>query len=262
MCPVKLNQPAVLKEIKDIVSNFSSVSLDEINEVKLMSRVDRKYWFHISKLLPLLESALDYYDILEINGQRIMDYQTTYFDTKDNLMYVKHHNQKLNRIKIRQRNYVSTNDSFLEVKFKTNKKRTVKTRITTDLCPTGFVQTELDFIDRKTPFKGEELQASLNNKFKRITLIHKQKLDRCTIDIDPEFWDENNKSKIENLVIFEIKRGRSLKLSPIVSTLRNLKIRQKGLSKYCTGRAILDRKLKQNAFKRRLNFISKKINQS
>lgn len=249
-----------MKEINDIVSNFSSVSLDEINEVKLMSRIDRKYWFHISKLVTLLENALDDYDILEINGQRVMDYQTTYFDTPDSLMYIKHHNQKLNRVKIRQRNYVSTNSSFLEVKFKTNKKRTVKTRIETNSSATDFIQPELDFIDNKTPFKGEDLHPSLNNKFKRITLIHKQKLDRCTIDINPEFWDENGKSKIENLVIFEVKRGRSLKLSPIVSILRNLNIRQKGLSKYCTGRAILDQKLKQNAFKRRLNFITKKIN--
>ncbi len=262
MCPEKLNQPAVLKDINDIVSNFSAVSLDEINEVKLMSRIDRKYWFHFSKLAPLLENALDDYDILEINGQRVMDYQTTYFDTPDSSMYIKHHNQKLNRVKIRQRNYVSTNNSFLEVKFKTNKKRTVKTRIATNFGPSGFIQTELEFIDKKTPFKGEELQPSLNNKFKRITLIHKQKLDRCTIDINPEFWDENGKSKIENLVIFEVKRGKSLKLSPIVTILRNLKIRQKGLSKYCTGRAILDHKLKQNAFKRRLNFITKKINQN
>lgn len=249
-----------MKDINDIVSNFSSVSLDEINEVKLMSRIDRKYWFHISKLIPLLESALDCYDVLEINGERIMDYQTTYFDTEDSSMYIKHHNQKLNRVKIRQRNYVSTNSSFLEVKFKTNKKRTIKTRVATDFGPTEFIQSELDFINIKTPFKGEDLHPSLNNEFKRITLIHKQKLDRCTIDISPEFWDENGKSKIEDLVIFEVKRGRSLKHSPIVSILRELKIRQKGLSKYCTGRALLNDKLKQNAFKRRLNFINKKIN--
>jgi hypothetical protein len=249
-----------LNEIKNIAANFSSVSLDEINEVKLMSRIDRKYWFHISKLLPLLENALEFYDILEINGQRIMEYQTTYFDTGDSIMYMKHHNQKLNRFKIRQRKYISTNDSFLEVKFKTNKKRTVKTRIETNFDSTGFLNEELDFIDKRTQFKGVDLQPSISNRFKRITLIHKQKLDRCTIDINPEFWDETSKSKIENLVIFEVKRGRSLKLSPIVSILKNLKIRQKGLSKYCTGRAILDNKLKQNAFKQRLNFITKKIN--
>jgi hypothetical protein len=245
-----------LKEIKSIILGFSPVSLEEINEVKLMNRIDRKYWFHISKLSPLLESAIDSYDILEINGQRMMDYQTTYFDTADSWMYIQHHNKKLNRHKIRQRNYVSTDSSFLEVKFKTNKKRTLKRRMPTQYDQSGFVQGELDFIDKTTPFIGENLQPSLNNKFKRLTLIHKNKLDRCTIDISPEFWNKNGKSKIDNLVIFEVKRGKSLKLSPIVAILRKLKIRQKGLSKYCTGRAMLDGSLKQNTFKARFRFLN------
>jgi hypothetical protein len=147
----------------------------------------------------------------------------------------------------------------LEIKFKTNKKRTLKQRIASDFEPKKFIQSELNFIDEKTPFKGEDLQPALNNKFKRITLIHKEKLDRCTIDISPVFWNEKGKSKIENLVIFELKRGRSLKLSPIVSILRNLKIRQRGLSKYCTGRAMLDPDLKQNAFKSRFRFLNKEL---
>ena len=256
---LKLNQPANLKEINDIISQFTSVSLEEIDDVKLMSRIDRKYWFHTSKLASLLERALEFYDILEIEGQRVMDYQTVYFDTPDSSMYIKHHNRKLNRHKIRQRKYASTNSSFLEIKFKTNKKRTVKQRIASDFENQKFIQSELKFINEKTPFKGENLQPSLNNKFKRITLIHKEKLDRCTIDIGPEFWNENGSSKIKNLVIFELKRGRSLKLSPIVTILRNLNIRQRGMSKYCTGRAMLDPKLKQNAFKSRFRFLNKEL---
>ena len=108
-------------------------------------------------------------------------------------------------------------------------------------------------------FQGDDLHASLNNKFNRITLIHKNKLDRCTIDISPEFWNYNGKVKFDNLVVFELKRGRSLKSSPMVSLLRKLQIRQRGLSKYCTGRAMLEPKLKQNAFKPRLRFLNKKI---
>lgn len=248
-----------MKEINKIISKFTSVSLDEIDEAKLMSRIDLKYWFHSSKLILLLENAHEYYDILEINGQRLMDYQTTYFDTPVNSMYIQHHNRKFNRHKIRQRYYISTNSSFLEIKFKTNKKRTVKQRIAVVSSPNEFVQSELNFIDENTPFKGTDLRSSLNNKFQRITLIHKEKLDRCTIDINPVFWNEKGKSKIDNLVIFELKRGRSLKSSPIVSILRDLKIRQPGLSKYCTGRAMLDTGLKQNAFKSRFRFINKEL---
>ncbi len=248
-----------MKEFDKILEKYNPVSLEEIDEVKLMSRIDRKYWFHSSKLIKLLEKALPYYDILEINGQRLMGYQTTYFDTPEDTMYLKHHNRKLNRHKVRQRTYVSTDSSFLEIKFKTNKKRTIKERISSDFEPNEFVQEEIKFIGKKTPFNGEELQPKLNNKFKRITLIHKEKLDRCTIDISPVFWNENGKTSVDYLVIFELKRGRSLKSSPMVSLIRELKIRQRGLSKYCTGRAILDPDLKQNMFKPRLRFLSKEI---
>lgn len=248
-----------MKNLNTILEKYNSVSLEEIDEVKLMSRIDRKFWFHVSKLIPLLESALDHYDVLEINEQRLMAYQTTYFDTEENAMYIKHHNRKLNRHKIRQRKYVSTDSSFLEVKFKTNKKRTIKQRISTDFEPETFINSEISFIDDKTPFQGKDLQPSLKNKFQRITLIHKEKLDRCTIDIGPVFWNENGKKCFDNLVVFELKRGRSIKLSPIVSILRELKIRQSGLSKYCTGRAMLDPDLKQNAFKPRLRFLQKEI---
>ncbi len=248
-----------MNSIESILNKFNPVSLEEIDAVKLMNRIDRKYWFHLSKLWTLLEEALPYYDVLEINGLRLMDYQTTYFDTADNAMYLKHHNRKLNRHKVRQRKYCSTNSSFLEIKFKTNKKRTIKERIKCDLEPNEFIQGEDKFIAKKTPFQGKDLVPKLNNKFKRITLIHKDKLDRCTIDINPVFWNENGKAKFEHLVIFELKRGKSLKSSPMIDLMRELKIRQRGLSKYCTGRAMLEQDLKRNMFKPRLRFLDKEI---
>ena len=44
-------------------------------------------------------------------------------------MYLKHHNNKLNRYKIRFREYVDNDEKFLEVKYKTNTERTIKDRI-------------------------------------------------------------------------------------------------------------------------------------
>ena len=241
------------------MSEFNSVSLDEIDEVKLMNRIDRKYWFHISLLEELLEKIIPYYDILEINQKRLMEYKSAYFDTADNYMYLKHHNRKLNRYKVRRRTYLTTNDDFFEIKLKTNKKRTIKKRIATEFNGADFLGKEIVFLNEKTPFKSDELANSLNNQFFRITLIHKNKLDRCTIDVQPKFWNIKGKISFENLVIFELKRGRSLKSSPMISVLRELKIRQRGLSKYCTGRALLEPELKRNAFKPRLRFIDKYI---
>ncbi len=224
-----------------------------------MDRIDKKYWFHISLLDKLLKAAEPFYDILEINGNRLMQYQSAYFDTADNFMYLKHHNRKLNRFKVRHRTYVTTNNNFFEIKLKTNKKRTIKNRIESNLSDEKIGESESAFLEEKTPFHSNELGKTLNNRFYRITLIHKNKLDRCTIDIQPEFWNKNGKIDFKNLVIFELKRGKSLKASPMVSILRTLKIRQRGLSKYCTGRAFLDPNLKQNAFKPRLRFIRRYI---
>ena len=259
MC-ANLKQLYLLKEIEPILSKFNPVSLQEIDEVKLMSRIDRKYWFHLSKLPEILLRTLEDYNILEIEGQRLMDYETLYFDTIDNEMYVKHHNGKRNRHKVRKRKYVSTDSSFLEIKFKTNKKVTKKKRIGIDFEENEFLVKELDFIDERTPYIGPNLRPVLHNKFKRLTLISKQKLDRCTIDIAPSFWNETNEINIDNLGIFELKRGKNIKSSPIVGILKSLEIKQRGMSKYCTGRALLDENLKQNRFKPRLRFIKNKLN--
>lgn len=249
-----------MKEIEPILARFTPVSLHDIEEVKLMRRIDRKYWFHLSKLPEILSQTLSDYYILEIEGQRLMDYQTTYFDTIDDEMYIKHHNGNRNRHKVRKRKYISTDSSFLEIKFKTNKKVTHKNRIGIEFEENEFLTEELEFIENKTPYLGDKLHPILHNKFKRITLISKKKLDRCTIDIAPSFWDEDKSVKIDNMGIFELKRGINIKSSPIVKILRNLNIRQKGMSKYCTGRALLDENLKQNSFKPRLRFIKEKIN--
>ena len=255
----KISLSTDLNIINHIASKFTPVSLEEIDAVKLMSRIDRKYWFHLSCLPHILEQTLPDYHILEIDGQRIMEYQTTYYDTADDSMYLKHHNRKMNRHKIRRRKYISTGTSFLEVKFKTNKKLTIKNRVEASFEKNGFVPSELSFIQHQTAYPGQNLVPVLNNRFRRITLIHKDKLDRCTIDISPVFSNNNKKIEIQNLGIFELKRGRSLKSSPIVAILRQLKIRQRGMSKYCTGRALLEPGIKRNAFNPRLRFLEKEI---
>ena len=248
-----------MSRIETILKKFEPVSLDKIGKVKLMDRVDRKYWFHLSRLEELLKRSLEHYNVLEINNQRLMEYQTTYLDTPDDKMYLTHHNQKLNRYKVRKRKYVSSDIGFFEIKFKTNKKRTVKERIKTDFESANVQKSETGFLVGNSPFDGVDLQPSLRNKFYRITLIHKEQKDRCTLDLQPKFWNGDGEIEFEDLVIVELKRGRSQDFSPMLAILRELKIRQRGLSKYCTGRAMLDPNLKQNAFKPRLRYLKKNV---
>ncbi|NJN28808.1 MAG: VTC domain-containing protein [Cyclobacteriaceae bacterium] len=96
-----------------------------------MNRTDYKFWFPTNLVPSILSCIKDDYYILTINNQAILPYETTYYDTLKNDMYVAHHNGKLNRYKIRRRSYMVNDVSFLEVKFKNNKGRTIKNRIRT-----------------------------------------------------------------------------------------------------------------------------------
>ena len=248
-----------MNHLNSILAEFGSVSLEETAEVNLMNRIDRKYWFHVSQLNELLKKSLPFYSILEINGERLMKYETTYFDTVDDKMYLTHHNQKLNRYKVRRRNYVTSATGFFEVKLKTNRRRTVKERIETPVNGVDISPKEIEFLSATAPFQDANLQPVLHNRFYRLTLIHKEKKDRCTIDIKPVFRNDFGEVCLEDLVVFELKKGQSIQSSPMVALLREMKIRQRGLSKYCTGRAILEPELKRNSFKPRLRFLYREI---
>ena len=113
----------------EILSTFAPITLDEMSSVKLMNRTDTKFVTNLPQLYRLLEMAHDDYYAQEIDGQRNMLYDTTYFDTRDYEMYKEHQHGHTNRQKIRFRTYVSSHLQFMEVKTKNNHGRTKKKRI-------------------------------------------------------------------------------------------------------------------------------------
>ena len=250
-----------MKSIENILNAFDSVSLEEANQkTGLMTRIDRKYWFPISQLHDVLQELMPISDVLEVNGKRIINYQTTYFDTPENDMYLHHHNGRLERYKVRKRKYETSPNGFFEIKRKNNRRVTRKIRIESDFDDNEIFPTENEFLADNSPYTKEVLQPALSNNFYRITLISKCRKDRCTIDLQTQFRNENNRFQLDDLVIFELKRCSQLNSSPIVPVMKKLGIRQRGLSKYCTGKALLDNSLKKNAFKPRLRYLEKITN--
>jgi hypothetical protein len=248
-----------LYPIESILQKFKPVSLEETTGVKLMNRIDRKFWFHISLLGPLLDEIVMFYDILEIDDKRLVGYQSIYFDTPGLQMYLHHHNGFRDRYKIRRRKYETSELGFLEIKRKTNKQRTIKKRIEVPFIRGEITEAERNFVMENSPYGNQILTAVLFNQFNRISLVDKAKKERCTIDFAVNLWNKNEKISLENLVILELKRGKNLKSSPIVSILKELQIKQKGMSKYCTGRALLEPGIKYNRFKARLFRLQNKI---
>ena len=93
-----------MTNLSNIVSNFTSISLDEMDGVKLMNRTDTKFAFKATKLPFLLNNMQSFYRVLEIDGELIHDYKSLYYDTEDRKFYLDHHNGRVNRNKIRLEN--------------------------------------------------------------------------------------------------------------------------------------------------------------
>lgn len=238
---------------------FKPILLEEMDQVKLMNRIDRKYWFSIEDLQEVLQSVQNQYMLLQIEGQDQLSYATTYYDTSFNEMFVAHHNGKLNRYKIRKRCYVNSGISFLEIKFKNNKGRTIKKRMPTNFSDKQFTAEEVEFIQSKTPYKVKNLKVKLVNNFTRLTLVNRNFKERCTIDLNVHFEQEDKAVDLNNLVIVEIKSDAQSSSSPLAVALRNLHHNASGFSKYCIGRTLTDYSLKRNAFKAKIRSIEKVI---
>jgi len=231
-----------------------SISLEEVNDVGLMDRVDTKFYFH-ERLLPnILMSILNEYSVLEIQGQRLMPYQSHYYDTSSFQMLKWHHNGKLNRYKIRKRTYLLTGDTFLEVKYKNNKGKTEKfRRINGD-----DEEKDRAFISLKTPFTWTDLNHVMNNQFDRIMLVNHNKKERVSIDLNLGFSNgDNNYSKMERMVILEIKSERHVGMTELQRSLKFLHIYPHSFSKFVTGMYLHYKTLKYNRFKRRFLDINK-----
>lgn len=238
---------------------FRPIHLDDMDQVQLMNRIDKKYWFNAQDLNELMNSVQDDYFILNIEGEHVQDYKTTYYDTMDNDMFSQHHNGKLNRYKVRRRSYILSNMSFLEVKFKNNKRKTFKYRIPTRYDQVKFTEQERVFLDNLIPYYHNQLIPTISNRFSRITLVNKNYNERCTLDFNLSFETDDKEILLRELAIIEIKTdGRSV-VSPLALALRDARIKSTGFSKYCIGCTLTNQDIKRNNFKRKIRRIEKLI---
>ncbi len=229
--------------------------------VKLMNRTDTKFVTNLQKLMQLLEMARPDYDVQEIDGQRNLEYDTTYYDTEQFDMYAVHQHGHTNRQKIRFRTYCISGLQFMEIKTKNNHGRTKKKRM--EVSDMDLLDAEKrDFIGKHLHYDVNQLQPALNNHFSRITLVNKAKTERLTIDSGLRFNNLQSGEQLDmgQLVIIELKRD-GLVFSPVLEMLRRLRIQPHGFSKYCMGSALTGRDvLPVNRFKRKLIEVNKLVN--
>lgn len=240
-----------------LLEQFSPISLAEMSGVKLMNRTDTKFVTTLPRLRLLLEMAQKDYYVQEIDGERNMLYDTTYFDTPAFDMYSVHQQQRAGRQKIRFRTYVSSHLQFMEVKTKNNRGRTKKKRIEVDDMDLSD-SVKREFLAQHLHYDAATLQPHMHNYFHRVTLVNRAKTERLTIDTQLEFHNllTDTDRDMGPLVIIELKRD-GLVFSPVLEKLRQLRIHPHGFSKYCMGAALTNATLPLHRFKEKLRDIEK-----
>ena len=224
--------------------------------VALLKRVDTKFLLKADQLPELLLKLQPEYNVLEINDKRILSYKSLYFDTADYKFYNEHHNGKIKRTKVRIRKYIDSNLHFLEVKKKDGKGNTNKSRIKIDSFEEVLSSDSKRFISGIVD-EEIDLQPSIWNSFQRMTLVNTDAKERVTIDMDLQFMMKDQTTKIDNVVIIELKQSRFNHNSTIVKELRARGVHQYGFSKYCIGMISTFKHLKYNRFKPKLLRIKK-----
>lgn len=246
----------------ELLKPFETITLEEMKSVKLMNRTDTKFVTNTSKLYQLLKMAQQDYYVQVIDGERNLDYDTTYFDTTAFDMYNMHQSGHLNRQKIRFRTYCINHLQFMEVKTKNNHGRTKKKRIEVSDMDLND-EEKRQFLHKNLRYDVEKLQPVLSNHFSRVTLVNKGMTERLTIDTGLNFHNVLNGSDKDmgQLVVIELKRD-GLVYSPVLQMLRQLRIQPHGFSKYCMGSALTGQDhLPVNRFKCKLIEINKLVNQ-
>lgn len=238
--------------------SLGAITIEEMDAVKLMNRVDTKFVTDIGRMSRVLDRAGNCgYRVLEVGGERIQKYDSVYYDTAGLEMYLMHHNGRLTRRKVRTRSYLDSDLNFLEIKKKDNHGRTRKKRMRID-SPCDWGEDAAAFVSKHTPYDVSGLTESLRTSFRRITLVNGGRSERLTIDMDLSFENRRTgrRAGLGDGVIIELKQD-GLCHSDMADILLSERIHPLRVSKYCIGCALTDPEIKKNRFLEKIRKLEK-----
>lgn len=244
------------KDIEQQAALFRSITLAEMDSVKLMDRTDTKYLIPLALFPAILQELDGRYRVLTVNEKRLCNYQTLYYDTPDLQLYRAHQAGKLNRFKVRARTYVESDLHFFEIKRKDNRGRTVKKRMACTRVSPRLDDETRHFLEKKTTLAHLSIEGRFWVDYRRMTLVSTTSAERLTIDFNLTFRADTNQISYPELVIAELKQER-VQASPFRTIMKQYGIRKGAISKYCFGVTSLYPAVKQNNFKRYWTSIRK-----
>jgi hypothetical protein len=220
--------------LHEFLERFGTISLEEMDSVRLLDRIDTKYVFGEALLPSLYEAMVPEYRVLAVNGRRGTDYRTLYYDTAGLRHFRDHHEGLTLRSKVRYREYVGADLYYLEVKQKTGKGRTNKVRMRVEGIPLEMPEAHQAFVREITKVKEEHF-AQLWNSFRRTTFVHMHRPERLTIDTGLRFERHGHVASMGPACVVELKQEHDAKHSPFDGLMEGLGQRPTSMSKYCVG---------------------------
>lgn len=246
-------------------AQIAPISLEEMDSVKLLNRIDSKYLTSEHTLVGILEDAVkEGYRALQAEGSRISPYCSVYYDTAEMKTFLDHHNRRLTRQKVRTRVYLSSGETYLEIKRKNNHGRTKKKRTRIDtgqLMDFSGNEAATAYLKKHSAFTAEQLSPVLSTSFWRITLVNPARTERITIDSSLAFenFRTGRSSDLKDAVIIELKQDGHA-ASQMKNILLDHRVKPVRVSKYCIAATLTTPGLKHNRFKAKIRAIEKTIN--
>jgi hypothetical protein len=230
---------------EELVRGFDPVSLEELDErAALLRRVDNKYAVERERFARLLERLREDHQALEIDGRRMFEYCSTYFDTAELRCFTDHVEDRQPRFKARTRLYVDSDNCVFEVKLKREDGETDKRQTDhavedaerfTDSARVCLEQA-LDDAGLEAP---GEMQPTLLTRFHRITLAAREGSERLTCDLGVRLSSPDGEAAElhDGMILVETKSERGE--SPADRVLAELGLEPISLSKYRVGMSLV-----------------------
>jgi hypothetical protein len=251
--------------ITQTLEKFAPITLQEMEGVKLLNRIDTKYLTDEATLQKVLaDAAAAGYRTLVAEGVKISPYNSIYFDTPDLRMFLDHHNRRLVRQKVRTRVYVNSGEAYLEIKRKNNHGRTKKKRIGIqeyEMMEFSSNPAACAYLQKHSWFSVGDIRPVLSTAFERITLVNPAQTERLTIDTRLQFKNYRTRktASLEDAVIIELKQDGHA-ASQMKKILLDNRVKPVRISKYCIAETLTDPSIKSNRFKVKVRTIEKTIN--
>jgi hypothetical protein len=232
------------------MDRFGPITLAELDaQAALLTRMERKYVVSSAQLEAVLDNLAADVQVLEIDGRRTFDYESTYFDTPSYASYLGAARRRPDRFKVRTRLYVDEASSWLEVKLRNRTCQTIKHR-----TPHRASRGELATSGRAFLAGFDRLRSVVDQLVPMLTTSYRRSMiaagsSRVSIDRAVRLADPSGRSiGLADWVVVECKSARAA--GAVDRALWAVHARPIAISKYGVGMAALHPDLPGNKWRR------------